>query len=213
MRTRDGNVCRAATIQLFNFGRRFGQRRAVVEKLLKHAPRRVVEQVVAAFAHGLGFNVEEAHIAPNRDAIDRAEPPYLAVGNDRQFFALANSLGDPDLARDPRFATNTARVTHRNELKGRLDALLVCRDAHEWQEILTTAGVPCGPINSIPDAFALAKALGLPALVDIARPEGPMARQVANPVTLTRTPVSYRSAPPPVDSDRAAVLALLNMST
>jgi hypothetical protein len=152
-------------------------------------------------------------IAPYEVYQAQDRPLVLAVGNDRQFFALANSLGDPDLARDPRFATNTARVTHRNELKGRLDALLVCRDAHEWQEILTTAGVPCGPINSIPDAFALAKALGLPALVDIPRPDGPSARQVANPVALAQTPVSYRSAPSPVDSDRAAVLALLNMST
>ena len=151
-------------------------------------------------------------IAPYEVYQAHDRPLVLAVGNDSQFLALANSLGDPGLARDPRFSTNTARVAHRDELKHRLDALLGGRDAHEWQETLTAAGVPCGPINSIPDAFALATALGLPALVDIPRPGGPIARLVANPVALAQTPVSYRTAPSTVDADRAAVLALLDIS-
>ena len=166
----------------------------------------------AAVTPGLLGNAHPS-ISPYEVYHARDRAIVLAVGNDGQFQALATAVGAPAMAQDPRFMTNTSRVAHRVALTDQLNELLSVRDAHDWQECLTQAGVPCGPINSIPDAFALAQSLGLPALVDIARSEGPMARQVANPVTLTRTPVSYRSAPPPVDSDRAAVLALLNMST
>ena len=137
----------------------------------------------------------------------------LAVGNDGQFQALMEVLGDPDLAKDPRFASNTARVAHRELLKERLELVLATRDAQDWQERLTRAGVPCGPINSIADAFALAETLGLPAVVEVARDAGPTARQVANPVTMSATPATYRTAPSSLDADRATVLALLDMST
>jgi crotonobetainyl-CoA:carnitine CoA-transferase CaiB-like acyl-CoA transferase len=152
-------------------------------------------------------------IAPYEVYQARDRAMVIAVGNDRQFRGLVAVLGAPGMAVDPRFATNTARVSHRADLNRFLSQQLALRDAHDWQSQLTLAGVPCGPINSVADGIALAEELGLPALVDIARPEGPVARQVANPVTLSRTPVSYRSAPPSLDSGRAAVLALLGISS
>ena len=117
----------------------------------------------------------------------------------------AKEQGDDGLALDPRFATNTARVSHRQELKQTLETHLSTKPADEWQRLLTAAGVPCGPINDIGKAFTLATDLGLDPLVEI---DG--ARQVANPVTYTRTPATYRSAPPAVDGDRAAVLRMLD---
>ena len=132
-------------------------------------------------------------------------PMILAVGNDGQFRRLVEVLGDDGLALDPRFATNTARVSHRQELKQTLETHLSTKPADEWQRLLTAAGVPCGPINDIGKAFTLATDLGLDPLVEI---DG--ARQVANPVTYTRTPATYRSAPPAVDGDRAAVLRMLD---
>ncbi len=132
-------------------------------------------------------------------------PMILAVGNDGQFRRLVEVLGDAGLALDPRFATNTARVSHRQELKQTLETHLSTKPADEWQRLLTAAGVPCGPINDIGKAFTLATDLGLDPLVEI---DG--AQQVANPVTYTRTPATYRSAPPAVDGDRAAVLRMLD---
>ena len=84
------------------------------------------------------------------------------------------------------------------------------RGADEWQERITAAGVPCGPINDIEQGFALATRLGLEPIrqVDDARRPTPQA-QVANPAAYSRTPVTYRSAPPLVGEDRAAVLAML----
>ena len=124
----------------------------------------------------------------------------LAVGNDGQFRRCAAVLGVPELADDPRFATNGARVAHREELRRLLEGALAAQSADHWQEALTAAGVPAGPINGIDRAFALAESLGLQPVQ-----EG----TVANPVRYGATPATYREQPPALDSGRARVLALL----
>ncbi|MEU2235778.1 CaiB/BaiF CoA transferase family protein [Streptomyces vietnamensis] len=125
------------------------------------------------------------------DAQDR--PLVLAVGNDRQFGTLCERIGRPELAEDPRFATNTARVAHREELVEALAGPLATRTADGWFEELTAAGVPCGPINDLAAAFDLADRLGLaPRVPESAAGPG----QVAHPIRLGATPPSYRTAPP-----------------
>ena len=114
----------------------------------------------------------------------------LAVGNDRQFASLCEVLG-LDLAGDPGFATNPARVAHRDALAGRLSEVLIRRPTAQWVADLTAAGVPAGPVNDIPAALDLAATLGLD---PIALAAG--VPTVANPITLSRTPVDYRLAPP-----------------
>jgi crotonobetainyl-CoA:carnitine CoA-transferase CaiB-like acyl-CoA transferase len=148
-------------------------------------------------------------IAPYEVYSARDRALVLAVGNDGQFRALVGVLGEPALADDGRFITNAARVDNRHELNVRLQHLLELRDAEDWRIRLTAAGVPCGPINSLDGAFGLAGALGLPSIVEIARADGTPARQVANPLQMSDTPVTYQLAPPELDADRAAVLALL----
>ena len=121
----------------------------------------------------------------------------IAVGNDRQFRALAGVLGVPALADDPRFVTNTDRVHHRAELKSELEGLLASREAKEWSKLLTEAGVPAGAVNTIGEAFALADELGLASEVAIRdAASGATSRQVANPLGLTMTPPTYRTPPP-----------------
>jgi crotonobetainyl-CoA:carnitine CoA-transferase CaiB-like acyl-CoA transferase len=115
----------------------------------------------------------------------------IAVGNDRQFRACANVLGCAQWADDPRFATNPARVNHRDELYDAMCRQLRERGAEEWFTELTAAGVPSGPIHDISGAFALAERLGLQPVATAGNEP-----TVANPITLNRTPVSYRSAPP-----------------
>jgi crotonobetainyl-CoA:carnitine CoA-transferase CaiB-like acyl-CoA transferase len=121
----------------------------------------------------------------------------LAVGNDRQFADLCRVADVPELAEDERFATNPGRVTHRDELNEALRAPLMRRTRAEWFEALTAAAVPCGPINDIAAAFALAERLGLAPVVTIEDPRRDGgARQVRNPLTMSATPPSYRWAPP-----------------
>ena len=149
-------------------------------------------------------------IAPYEVFAAADRPMILAVGNDGQFVRLCDVIDEPTMAADPRFATNAARVANRVDLKALIEDRLRTATADEWQERITAAGVPCGPINDISQGFALAERLGLEPVVAIedARRTEPQ-RQVANPVTYSATPPTYRTAPPDVDEDRAAVLALL----
>jgi crotonobetainyl-CoA:carnitine CoA-transferase CaiB-like acyl-CoA transferase len=131
-------------------------------------------------------------------------PMIIAVGNDAQFRRLVQVLQRPDLADHPEYRTNPDRVSHRDALKAELEAALSTRGADEWQRALTGAGVPCGPINTIEQAFDLADRLGLAPVVEA----GGMP-VVANPVRYSQTPPDYRTAPPRVDAHRDEVLALL----
>lgn len=67
------------------------------------------------------------------------------------------------------------------------------RSADDWFAVLNDVGVPVGPINTVAEAFALGEELGLAPTVEV---PGSSARQVANPITLSKTPVTYRSGPP-----------------
>jgi crotonobetainyl-CoA:carnitine CoA-transferase CaiB-like acyl-CoA transferase len=123
----------------------------------------------------------------------------LAVGNDRQFSALCTVLGDPALAQDPRFATNPSRVTHRDALREALVERLRVRTAAQWAGELTEARVPAGVVNDIAGAFALAQRIGLEPIVEIPDPStGATIALTRNPIGLSATPATYRSAPPPL---------------
>jgi crotonobetainyl-CoA:carnitine CoA-transferase CaiB-like acyl-CoA transferase len=120
----------------------------------------------------------------------------VAVGNERQFSALCEVLGAPELAQDARFDSNSGRVDNRQALHEALDARLAARPASEWARLLIEARVPAGVVNDVAGAFALAQTLGLAPTVSIARDDGSEVLLTRNPVTLSRTPPSYRSAPP-----------------
>ncbi len=122
----------------------------------------------------------------------------LAVGNDRQFAALCEVIGAPELTADDRFASNAARVANRAALRAELVARLAAAPAADWARRLTAARVPAGEVNDLSGAFELARSLGLEPTVDVPRPDGSAVALTRNPITLSRTPPSYRSAPPPL---------------
>ena len=122
----------------------------------------------------------------------------LAVGNERQFAALCAVLGEPALADDPRFTGNGARVQNRDALRAELLRLLAARPADQWAAELTAARVPAGVVNDVRGAFELAAALGLEPIVEVPAPDGSTVPLTRNPIRLSRTPPSYRSAPPPL---------------
>ena len=120
----------------------------------------------------------------------------VAVGNDRQFAALCDVLGVPELAADPRFETNAARVQSRVSLHAALEERLRTRPAGDWARELTSAGVPAGVVNDIAAAFELARELGLDPTVSIQREDGASIELTRNPIGLSVTVPTYRSAPP-----------------
>ncbi len=143
-------------------------------------------------------------IAPY-ETLHAADRPFVvAVANDRQFSVLARLVGLDWMAADERFSTNAARVVNREELIRLLEEALRARAAAHWIDVLQAGGIPCGPVNDIAEAFALAERCGLSPVVRISAdgasgvpadlPSG--SNQVRNPVGLSRTPVTYRIPPP-----------------
>jgi crotonobetainyl-CoA:carnitine CoA-transferase CaiB-like acyl-CoA transferase len=120
----------------------------------------------------------------------------VAVGNERQFTALCDVLAAPELAADPRFASNSQRVANRDALKQELLARLAAAPASEWAERLTAARVPAGVVNDVAGAFALARSVGLDPIVEVPAADGSPVPLTRNPIGLSRTPPTYRSAPP-----------------
>ena len=127
----------------------------------------------------------------------------LAVGNDRQLGALAEVLGAPELAHDRRFATNRAPVANRTALREALRCRLGAEPAGAWALALTAAGVPAGVVNDVAGAFGLTADLGLQPVVSLQRDDGRTVDLTRNPIGLSETPPSYRSAPPRLGSSGA----------
>src|SRR5262249_20604261 len=110
----------------------------------------------------------------------------VAAGNDRLFAKLAIAIGRREWASDPRFAKNIGRFEHKDEILGGIAKVMATRTKGEWIDILERAGVPCAPVNSLPEVLAepqteavgmLAKIpglnvrlMGLPVMIDGQRP-------------------------------------------
>ena len=122
----------------------------------------------------------------------------VAAGNDRQFQKLCEVLGIPEVAQDPRFARNADRTDRREELRPLLEERLAGKGAVEWFDLLTEAGVPSGPINTIDGGFAMAERFGLDPVVTVG--EGDRAVPTTrHPIRFSATPASYRLPPPELD--------------
>jgi crotonobetainyl-CoA:carnitine CoA-transferase CaiB-like acyl-CoA transferase len=115
----------------------------------------------------------------------------LAVGNDAIFTRFCDAIGQPEIATDSRFATNSERVVHRDALIAILSEIFADESAEIWTERLTAAGVPAGPVNDVAQAYEFADALGLEPIVEL---EG--VRSTRSPLRLSRTPAVPRSRPP-----------------
>ena len=115
----------------------------------------------------------------------------LAVSGHKIWLRLCDAIGAPELATHADYATAALRSQHRDRLHGDLEAQLRQRDTAEWVELLNEAGVPCGPIYSIDQAFSdpQVRHLGMvDKLDDIA--------YLGQPVTLSRTPAHVVAHPP-----------------
>ncbi len=120
----------------------------------------------------------------------------VAVGNDTQFAAFAQVLGQPALAQDERFITNPLRVKHREALMGFVEPVMRTRTVGEWYAAFDAAGVPSGPINGFEDVFANPQIQHRGMRFDMPHAGAGSVPQVANPVRFSDTPVAYHRAPP-----------------
>jgi crotonobetainyl-CoA:carnitine CoA-transferase CaiB-like acyl-CoA transferase len=132
----------------------------------------------------------------------------ITAGNNVQFRRLAEVIGAPELADDPRFARNEDRTANRDELRPLLVRRLKERTAMEWFEAIIAVGVPCGPINTIDDGFAFAEGIGMDPVVVVGEGDDavPSAR---HPITFSATPVEYSRRPPRLDEHGVELRAWL----
>lgn len=132
----------------------------------------------------------------------------IVAANNGQFSALCQVLGTPELVTDERFENTEKRNRNRAALKPLLVDALSKKTKHEWFELLTDAGVACGPINSIADGFKLANELGLEPVVQVG--EGAhKVPVVRSPISLSATPAQYYASPPQMNEHGEEIRAWL----
>ncbi|MDX1571700.1 MAG: CaiB/BaiF CoA-transferase family protein [Xanthomonadales bacterium] len=133
----------------------------------------------------------------------------IAIGTDSQFAAWCRGAGVPEWADDGRFATNAARVAHRTELISRMEALIRDRDRAYWQSLCDDAGIPCGPVNTVAEAFDEPQALARGMVERWTFPDGGDVDAPANPLREARG----STRPPALGEQTRDVLEELGFSS
>lgn len=131
----------------------------------------------------------------------------LAVGNDSQFARFCAVAGCAGLAGDARFASNAARVRHREALIPMLAECFLTRSRQDWLALLQAARIPCGPVNDIAEVFADPQVQARGMAVTMPHPQADEVRLVASPLKFSATPVQYRHAPPLLGQQTDELLA------
>ena len=173
--------------------------------LANQAMNHLVGGRVPARAGNRHPNIQPQDVFPAKDGF-----MVLAVGNDGQFVKLCQAIGHPEWATDPRFVRNSDRVKHEAELTPLLAARFQDFTRGELTALLDAAGVPCGPINTVPDVFADPQVRHRQMLRELPHPHGSVP-QVVSPIRLQDAPLEYNRPPPLLGQHTAEVLAELGL--
>jgi crotonobetainyl-CoA:carnitine CoA-transferase CaiB-like acyl-CoA transferase len=130
----------------------------------------------------------------------------IAGGNDRLFASICSAVGLPELADDPRFATNPSRVANRDELYAILVERLATDDSAMWLEKLKAAGVPAAPVADVADVAAAPQTAALGMLQPLPHPSIPDLQLAAVPLSLAGERALHRAPPPLLGQHSAEVL-------
>ncbi len=132
----------------------------------------------------------------------------VAVGNDSQYQRFCAVIGRPDLADDPRFATNTNRLAARDELVPLIAEAVRLIDTETLLSELATAKVPAGPVHTLPEVFETDQVAAREMKISMPHPKAGSGTVdlIGNPIKFSETPVTYRHAPPVCGADTDAVI-------
>jgi crotonobetainyl-CoA:carnitine CoA-transferase CaiB-like acyl-CoA transferase len=168
-------------------------------------------------------NVGSSHLATGKDArrFGNGHPtivPYttfhaadkliaLAVGNDSQFAKLAEILGHPEWVSNEKYRTNTARITHREEVDGMVAIELKKMHSQELIPLLRQHGIPVGPVNSVSEALAAEHTFARQMIVSHQHPSIGDLKTLGTPLKMHQTPTAVRYPPPRLGEHTQEVLA------
>jgi crotonobetainyl-CoA:carnitine CoA-transferase CaiB-like acyl-CoA transferase len=139
-------------------------------------------------------------------------PLMVAVGSDGLWRRFTAATGLDDLADDPRYATNPDRVRNRDSLRPRIDQALATKTSAEWTRLLGEAGVPAGPVNTVPEALAHPQVAARDMLVELDHPVAGTLTTLGSPVKLSGNPPAYRKPPPTLGQHTDEILAELGLT-
>ena len=133
----------------------------------------------------------------------------LGCGNQGLWERLCPGIGHPELLEDPRFESNTARVENRAQCVEVLSEIFRTKTVAEWVDIITEAGVPVGPINTVSDVISDAQVNARNMVVDMPHPNVPDLRVPFSPLKLAETPPAIRRTPPMLGQHNEEILTEL----
>jgi CoA:oxalate CoA-transferase len=171
--------------------------------LLEHALARVALEPTVPTRTG----AHHATLAPFGAFAASDANLVIAAANDTLFGSLADALGQPELADDPRFLTNDRRVTNQAALQAEIDRILSRRTVKEWITILQEAEVPCGPINTVDKVLQDPQLHARDMFISVSDADGNIIQTANNPIRLSAAgerPQTARS--PLLDEHREALV-------
>jgi formyl-CoA transferase len=144
----------------------------------------------------------------------RASDGHFTVGaaNDNLFPRFCALLGLDRLVGDPRFDTVAHRLQHRAALEPLIEAVTVSRPRAHWLAKCEEAGVPAGPIYSVPEALDDAHARARGMVQELTHPRAGRVKGLGNPVKMSRTPPAMAKAAPTLGEDTDAILRELGLA-
>jgi crotonobetainyl-CoA:carnitine CoA-transferase CaiB-like acyl-CoA transferase len=191
-----------------------GRGQHVEVNLLSSALSGLVNQTAAYTAGGVvPMRMGNAHpsLFPYETMPTADRDMIITAGNDRQFRALCEVLGIPEVPDDPQFATNADRTCNREPLRAILVAELAKWKADDLFVALNKAGVPCGPINTIGEGVELAESLGLAPRVELGTGDRAVSL-VRNPIGFGDAELSYDLPPPELGEHNDEIRSWLRTS-
>jgi formyl-CoA transferase/CoA:oxalate CoA-transferase len=135
------------------------------------------------------------------------DPLMVAVGSDGLWRRFTAATGLDELTDDPRYATNPDRVRHRDTLIPRIAKALAARGCAEWTDLLSKAGVPAGPVNTVPAALDQPQVAAREMVVEIEHPAAGKLKTLGSPIKLSAQPASIRRPPPALGQHTDEILA------
>jgi len=152
------------------------------------------------------YGNEHPNIVPYQIFATQDGSILLAVGNDGQFEKFCQLIKHQELAQDKKFGRNEQRVNHRKQLIPILAVELASKTTAWWLAELEKASIPCGAVNTLEQVFTHPQIKHRELVKQLPDKHGELIDTIANPINLSATPVSYRSASPELGEHTAEIL-------